>query len=151
MERITENCSQSISYLRVCAVIMIVTCHILQAYNNQWAWVINVGVQIFFFLSGFLYGHKMVGNVKTWYTKRFTRIYIPYVVYLFFALPFYYYFHEDSITLKNVVCYAVNLQGVGGTISGLGHLWFLSIIMVCYAITPPLRKSSVKAFHYSSE
>ena len=47
-----------ISLIRFISTIMIVSCHFLQYFNLELAWWLNVGVQIFFIMSGFLYGNK---------------------------------------------------------------------------------------------
>lgn len=48
-------------------MLSIVTCHIFQAYNIPiWGCIFNVGVQIFFVLSGYLYGYKTIDNWKSW-------------------------------------------------------------------------------------
>lgn len=45
----------SISMVRCIATISIVMCHMMQWADIELAWWINVGVQIFFCMSGFLY------------------------------------------------------------------------------------------------
>lgn len=52
--------SVAISYLRVLSLMAIVVCHFLQYLDSRWAWVLNLAVQVFFFISGYLYGHKTV-------------------------------------------------------------------------------------------
>lgn len=47
----------SISFTRLIAVLLIIGCHLLQhVFVSNWAWVFNVGVQIFLVVSGYLYG-----------------------------------------------------------------------------------------------
>ena len=79
MQRITVGQSHAVSVLRVLAMTAILVCHILQSYDNQWAWVLNVGVQIFLVLSGFLYGHKNVDNWRIWFSSRLRKLYVPFV------------------------------------------------------------------------
>ena len=43
-----------ISIIRIISTVFIVTCHIQQHYNIGLCWWFNVGVQIFFFMSGYL-------------------------------------------------------------------------------------------------
>ena len=57
--------------------LMIITCHILQGLNYEAAFYINVGVQIFFFMSGYLYGKKEIDNPKKFYKNRIKRILMP--------------------------------------------------------------------------
>lgn len=63
----------SVSVIRLFAMLMIISCHILQGLNNKWAFWVNVGVQIFFFISGFLYGKKDIDNIKTFYVGRLKK------------------------------------------------------------------------------
>ena len=42
-----------ISVIRILAMLSIVVCHIFQAQNNQIAFWLNVGVQVFLFMSGY--------------------------------------------------------------------------------------------------
>ena len=51
-----------ISIIRILATIGIVLCHILQEYGNPLANWLNVNVQIFLFMSGFLYGNKTINK-----------------------------------------------------------------------------------------
>lgn len=67
---ITKTESSILIYIRVMAMISIVACHILQAYNNHWAYVLNIGVQVFLVLSGYLYGHKYIDNWNLFLKKE---------------------------------------------------------------------------------
>ncbi|MBQ3658507.1 MAG: acyltransferase [Bacteroidales bacterium] len=136
---LTKQESSAISHLRVLAMLSIVTCHFLQALNNQWAWVLNIGVQIFLFMSGFLYGHKHIDNWLNWFEKRITRVYIPFLLFFIAVIPLYAF--SKLISFKNIVSYILDLQWFTGGVKGLGHLWFLTAIAICYAITPVLQWS----------
>lgn len=46
---ITVSKRYAISVVRSCAMLMIVLCHLLQAYGNNWAWLFNAGVQVFLY------------------------------------------------------------------------------------------------------
>ena len=49
----------SVSMIRLLAMLSIIACHFCQYYNSEWAWWLNVGVQVFFIISsGYLYGNK---------------------------------------------------------------------------------------------
>ena len=54
MYKFTKIESYSISTIRAISVLMIFFCHILQGIDSIMAWWLNVGVQIFLFMSGFL-------------------------------------------------------------------------------------------------
>lgn len=55
-----ESVSIGLSWLRLIATWSIVACHILKANGNHWDYIFNIGVQVFFLLSGYLYGHKFI-------------------------------------------------------------------------------------------
>lgn len=140
-QKITPSESYTISVIRIIATLLIVTCHILQGYENRWAWVLNVGVQIFFFISVFLYGKKDIQNSIVWWKGRIRKVYLPYLCYLILCLPWFWIFASEFISIKKFLVYLFCFQGVisSAGIQGLGHLWFVSIIMVCYLITPVLQ------------
>lgn len=136
----TKQESAAIAYLRCISVAFILVCHILQGLQNQWYTVFNIGVQIFFILSGFLYGKKYIKDVFNWYKNRMIRILIPFYIYLFFAISVVLLFSDQSIRPIQYIYYLFNIQGFDwGVISGLGHLWFLSWLMICYLLTPILQ------------
>lgn len=141
---ITTEGSKAISCIRGLAMLSIVVCHLLQTYDNDWAWVFNVGVQVFLVLSGFLYGHKEIHDWKGWFVKRLFKIYIPYLLFLFAYLFLFLVFRKGTLSVMQAFSYIVDIQGFkilgGGKIPGLGHTWFLTAIAVCYAVTPLLQK-----------
>lgn len=134
---LTQKESVAISYLRVIAMLSIVTCHFMQALDNKLAWVFNIGVQVFLLLSGYLYGHKPIDNWKEWLYKRFERIYVPFLLFIISIIPAYAL--NCMITWKHLVVYIVDIQGLWGGVKGLGHLWFLTAIAICYVLTPLLQ------------
>ncbi|MBQ6038516.1 MAG: acyltransferase [Bacteroidaceae bacterium] len=147
---ISENKSIALSYIRICAVSLIVLCHFCQAYDNRWAYILNVGVQVFIALSGFIYGHKIIDNWMIWYKKRFLKLYIPVFIFLTLSLPLYYIFHRDVFNVLGFLCNYCNLQGFpfvfGGIelIPGTRHLWFLTAIALCYLSTPLIQELKEK-------
>lgn len=137
-----ERYSNSISIIRVFSTICILLCHLVQEVNNPVLALsgqfFNVGVSIFFFMSGFLFGEKKISDSKEWLKRRFIKIGIPYYLFLIFifciSLP--------KLKLSIVLMYLFNIQGIlNKSILGLGHLWFLSYLMICYVITPYLYKN----------
>lgn len=111
---LTANQSSSISLLRAVSVVFIVACHILQAYDNKWAWVLNIGVPIFFIISGFLYGKKHVDNPVKWFLNRTIKILSPFYIYLVVVLTIKAVIFGTPISAKNIFCYMLDLQGIGG-------------------------------------
>lgn len=132
--------------IRLFAMILIISCHIAQCYNLQISYLLNIGVQIFFFMSGFLYGkQEQMPSVKGFYLKRFVRVHIPYFVLLAIVLAVYAIFNLTSISLKQVLFYLLSLQWFVTPIEGLNHLWFLTVLMFGYLLTPWIKKVMEKA------
>ncbi len=124
----------SISIIRLVSLIFIIVCHIMQYLNIELAWWFNVGVQIFFCISGFLYGRQKKRDLIDFIKSRFIKILVPYyMVFVFFAAI------EFVITSNNFsvmhFCGALLLRK---SIPGGTHLWFVSYILLCYVITPLL-------------
>ena len=141
MKALSTSQSNAISIIRVMAMILIVSCHITQGYDQQIAFILNVGVQIFFLLSGFLYGKIEITSIASFVKKRFVKVYIPFIFVGLCSAAIYTIFHITDISAKSVLLYLLDIQGfVGGGIEGLNHLWFLSVLMICYIITPIAQK-----------
>ena len=109
---ITRQESIAISYLRVLAMVSIVCCHFMQALGNHWAFVFNIGVQVFILMSGFLYGHKQIDGWLIWFQKRFERVYIPFFLFFIALLPLYAV--TDRIGFKKILIYLADMQGLLG-------------------------------------
>ena len=105
------------------------------------------GVGAFFAASGFLFGNKMrqgqsIGTID-WLLARMKKILIPYwcvlaVVIIIRLLK------GQSVTWQDTLVSVLNLQGIVQLRWGfgeLGHLWFLSIMMVCYCLVPFLARN----------
>lgn len=118
----------------------IVLCHFFQYYNIELAWWFNVGVQIFFTISGFLYGRREINDPVDFILKRLKRILVPYYAFLLPALLCYVIFHRESLSLIHIAGSLV----CSHTVDGLGNLWFVSYILFCYLITPYLYSISKK-------
>ncbi|MCR3759143.1 acyltransferase [Clostridium felsineum] len=136
--------SYAIKVIRCIAVILIFSCHILQSQNSSLALWLNTGVQIFFLISGTLFGSKIILNKRQWYKKRFIRILKPYYIYIFFILMILSIFYNKEISFKLVLIYLINMQGILGNILALGHLWYIPLMLFCYIITPYLFKYKAK-------
>lgn len=126
--------NSSISMIRLLAMLSIIACHFCQYYNSEWAWWLNVGVQVFFIISGYLYGSRSIDAPVPWLKKRFVKILTPYYIFLTLAIIGYLIVSPESLGLANMV----SSYFVVGTIKGISHLWFVSYILFCYLITPYL-------------
>ena len=125
-----------ISFCRCIAMIFIVVCHILQYYNNELAWWFNCGVQIFICISGFLYGQRKIDNGYRFIKKRFIKILSSYYICLLMDIVLLYGFSPQSVDIKGIIL----MVFCKGTITGLGHLWFVGTILFCYLLTPILSR-----------
>ena len=108
----------SISAIRFIAMLMIILCHFLQYYANELAWWFNVGVQIFFVLSGFLYGNKAIDSPIPFFAKQFKKILLPYYLFLIPVIVIYVIFAPEYISISSIV----KSLFCAGTIGGIGHL-----------------------------
>ena len=109
---IKPNESKCLSLLRCLSVIMIVSCHILQGLGNDWAWIFNIGVQIFFIISSYLYGRKLIEDSISWYKKRSIKILTPYYIYIIFVSIVISIWQPNVFSWKQEMTYFTDLQGV---------------------------------------
>ena len=130
--------------IRLLAMMLIISCHICQYLDNEWAWWLNIGVQIFFILSGYLYGGKEIKDPIKWIGQQFKKILIRYYIFLFIAIGLYIIFVSNVLSIESIVSSFFCV----GVIKGIGHLWFVGYILFCYLITPYL--SQLTSFRYRS-
>lgn len=98
----------ALSKIRVIATILIFSCHIFQFLENKLAWWLNIGVQIFFFLSGFLSSNSKKLGLE-FLKKKLLRIYKSYWIFLVIILPFYSV--NMKITIEQIIIYFIGIQG----------------------------------------
>ncbi len=133
----------SIQLIRIVAMMMIITDHLLYFVNFQGKSIIvqisNSGVMIFLFISGYLYGNRQINNWKNWFVNRLIRICIPVWIFVIIDLIIEQLLY-GRFQIKYILIYLFNVQGfVNGTPGGL-PLWFITLILICYLITPLLYK-----------
>lgn len=128
---ISREESNAISIVRIFAMFSIVICHFFQAYDNWLAFRFNIGVQVFFVLSGYLYGHKEVEQWYPWFIGRFKKLYIPCFLYCLVAQTILMLATNQHFNIKNYIAISA--------INGIEHLWFMKAIFVCYISTPVLQ------------
>ena len=143
---IKNNKNFAISFIRVVTTLMIIVCHALNE-NPKLSFlgqVFNVGVFIFIFLSGYLYGKKEIKNTFNWLKRRANRILVPMYVFMIFLFIIRGIFLNYGFEIKRYIIYLFNMQALLGGVQGGLHLWFLTAIMLCYLITPILDKYKYK-------
>lgn len=123
----------SISLIRMLAFLSIFLCHIMKYLDLELEHWFNVGVQIFLFMSGYLYGPKTIENSVDFYIKEFKKILVPYYVVIFPVIILHIIYVKDLTGLDIILTLLL-----GKTIYGGGHLWFVPYILMCYIITPLL-------------
>lgn len=136
MRAISTSQSNAISIIRIIAMILIVSCHITQGYGQPIAFILNVGVQLFFLISGFLYGKVEIPSALDFYKKRIVKIYIPFIIVVLLFAGIYKILGVESVSWRQLIPYVFNMQAFVRPIEGLNHMWFLSVIIICYIITP---------------
>ena len=121
--------------IRMIAMLLIITCHFMQAMDIELAWWFNVGVQIFLCISGWLYGSRRIAEVTSFYHRRFIKILVPYyIVYVTFGLATFLFAKTSFDVLSFIRGLFLN-----ATIQGAGHLWFVPTILMCYVLIPGLQ------------
>lgn len=131
-----------ISTIRLISLIMIITCHILQGLNYELAFWFNLGVQIFFFISGYLYGNRTNTsiNLREWYTKQYFKIVIPVAILVLYSAIIDRFVYNISYSKLLILGNLLGLGGFYGTLTTLSHTWFISYILICYLVTPLLQR-----------
>lgn len=128
----------SISFVRFVATIMIIVCHIYQYYCVSWTFWFNAAIQIFFFMSGFLYANKEISDPIKYMIGRFKRILIPYYIFVVIACEIGLIFAPEQCTWQDVM--ELLVLKVDGNYLALHNLWFVGHILLLYFMTPLILK-----------
>ena len=135
----------AIDIIRICSAMMIFLCHVCNesgsAIGNILGQVFSVGVAIFFMLSGYLHSLKpSPKSIWKWYGKKCKRLLIPLYIFLL-TLAVLHLIVGYKINIPVWLQTIVPLCGLTQKyISGCGHIWFLTHLLICYLITPLLQK-----------
>lgn len=113
-------------------MICIVLCHLSQYYNNPLMVWFNYGVQLFFIISGYLYGKKTIVSPIEWMIKQAKKILIPYILFLTVVAIIYLFLFPNMISIRTFIGSLLCID----TIEGIEHLWFIGRILLCYFLTP---------------
>lgn len=132
----------AIQLIRVVAMMMVVIGHIIDNINipakSVLAQVSNTGVFIFVFISGVLFGRNKITQWGRWFKKRFIRIFIPLWIFVIIDSIVEYCLWGIYFP-KGIIMAMFNLQGFYVRYFGMVSLWFITLIMICYIITPLLQ------------
>ena len=140
-----KNRDIGISATRAIAMLLIIFTHLIREIPNVsfFAQITNAAIYTFLFLSGWLYGKKIVPDFKRWLFLRMKRLLIPVYLWILFIFTFSALF-IGKISLNSILIYVFNLQGILGGKRGIDHLWFVTAIMFCYMLTPVLQKFKIR-------
>ena len=137
---------EGLNWLRTFAIISIIIAHILLrlGIEETGRYFAYVFVDVFFLLSALLlglkYGTSKLG--KKFFLKRYARLSCTYYPFLVISIIVLLCLGE-KVTILNIVShftytnYIIQNQILGVS---FGHLWFMSLIMMCYILVTVLSK-----------
>lgn len=136
--------NSAISILRVMAMSLIVFAHLCHLYNWVSIRALIFGVPLFFCISGYLYGKRIITDWKKFFIGRIEKILLPVWVFAAFVMLYSAIFLTEKPSILDVVLQAFNLQGINNFLSFIpvspfgdcANLWFMTIIMLCYFSLP---------------
>lgn len=139
--------NKSLQLIRIVAMMMIIFDHLIIYVDipmkMAFIQLFNSGTIIFLFLSGLLFGKNNVDKWGGWFKNRLLRICVPMWIFVAFDIVLVHtiwgYFNA-----KYVFAYFLNIQGFTGGLVGASQLWFLTLIMICYLLTPLLQRIKSK-------
>lgn len=131
----------TISIVRVLAMLSIIVGHVFSWKGINTYQLLSVGVEIFLFVSGYLYATKRIETLSAFIKARAKKLLIPmWIMVIAVGAPTL----VGGGRVESFLIYVFNLQGLGFVfhnvkalihgIPGLGQLWFLTIIFVCYLL-----------------
>lgn len=94
----------------------------------------SAGVEIFLFLSGMglFYSMKKNGNVLQFYSKRFKRVLIPYLIFglIYWIVNDFVIYHYDFVQFIN------DFLLISIWTQGIRRFWFIGFILLLYIVFP---------------
>ncbi len=123
-----------LSVIRLISICFIVACHILQYYNNKWAFILNIGVQFFLILSGFLYGLKYEKCDGKKFLKNLWKLVFDYFIVVTLVLLLNKIARGNNFNAQQIIKFYFAFF----RIPGCEHFWYISLIIFCYLLTPIL-------------
>lgn len=124
----------SLSFVRFTATLLIILCHMTQYLGFQLSWWFNAGMQMFLFLSGFLYGRRDQLKPLEFMTGRLKKLLTDYVIFAILVVAAILILGRMRLSAMDIICFVLMRH----TLPGLEHLWFLPYIFLCYLFSPVL-------------
>lgn len=128
--------------MHVLACFMVLALHICQKSGlGAIGEFLLAGLILFFIVAGYLVGFSNADINRRWLAKKAKRILLPYYILVIPILVLYYLFANDEFDAKSCSYILCNLQGINYVIytfsdykamAGFGHLWYVTIIMICF-------------------
>lgn len=153
----TENFRQSRNYAvslsRVAGMVMIVLCHYTGWLGlNAVSQFMSIGVMVFIFISGYLYSEKDIKPYPKWLAKRYLKITVPAVMAVTVYAAVLSTLAKSAESMKHIWIYLINVQGIEFVIGkikvfnydGMGPLWFITVIVICYLMLIILKSAESK-------
>lgn len=136
----------AISFIRVLAMFSIILEHICTEYGINTYQFGEIGVEVFLFLSGYLYGNKNIPHYTKWgyrWKRLIPPLWCAVAICLMITIVLKAPFKWDSI-----VTYLFCVQGINRiafniqipTSLGMGQTWFLTILVVSYVLMIALKR-----------
>lgn len=130
------------------ATLFVTVLHIVQYSSfesrilHTFAYIYAAAVPLFLCIAGFLACNRTIMNPKVWLWHKIKRIYFPYAL-IMLPVMIYYSFSGGEAIFKWVML-LLGLQGTQNYFivrcdfyiapTGLGHFWYVSIILICFTI-----------------
>lgn len=159
-EILKANYFNSLDGLRAISIFMLVIAHMNFRWHNEFVAKLfgggNIGVYVFFVISGFLITMLLVKEkvnagtiaLKKFYISRFLRIFPVAYLYLIVAFILGYLFRQDVsvIACLGATLYVRNFSFAGGGSWYVNHYWSLSVEEQFYFISPAIIKRNLKSY-----
>lgn len=132
----------ALSVVRVFSMLSIILGHICLFWNINTYQLGGIGVQIFLFLSGYLYGNKEITDKTAWIWKRALRLF-PEMYICTILMAAVCIINNGGGVLQRIAVQFLNLQGIASIFkflnapprfSGLAQTWFVTVIWLCYLL-----------------
>lgn len=149
IQAVEKQYNYTILVFRLIAITCIIFCHIATELGiASVAQLLDVGVQFFLFISGYLYAFREIEDPRDWLKKRYLRVTVPCLIYVaicfVLSLIFKWTFSPTSLVL-----YPLNAEGYYHVfefipqiqlITGTQHLWFITALFLCYLLMIAVKK-----------